>query len=76
MVSDNCLRDAEMGYDMVEEELSSGDTVSIICGHCLGPFSEVVDCDDDIAMLPSRVRVTFHGINSPFRKWTNCNDWV
>lgn len=63
-----------MGYDMVEEELSSSGIVSIICGHHLSPFSEVVDDNDDIAMPPSRVRVTCHEIDSQFSKRENGND--
>lgn len=66
MVSYNGLRNAKMHYDVVEEELSSSDTVSIICGHHLGPFSEVVDNDDNIVMPPSRAMVTCHEVYAPF----------
>ena len=50
MVSYNGLRNNKTCYDMVEEVLSSSDTVNIVCGHLLKPFSEVVDDDDNIAM--------------------------
>lgn len=76
LISDNGLRDAKMGYNMFKEELSSSDIVSIICGHHLGPFSKIVDDDDDIAMSPGRARVTCHEIYAPFSKWSNGNDWV
>lgn len=65
-----------MGYGMVEEELGSNDTIRIICGHHLDPFSKIVDNEDDIAMPPDQVRVTCHEIYAPFRKWANDNDWV
>ena len=51
MISDNGLRDAKTSHYMVKEELSNSDTVSIICGHHLGPFSKIVDDDDDIAIV-------------------------
>lgn len=50
MVSENGLRDIKTRHDMVEEELSCSDSVIIICGDHLNPFSEVVNGEDDIAM--------------------------
>lgn len=68
MISDDGLRDAKTGYDMVKEKLSNNDTVIIICGHHLDPFSKIVNNNDDIAMPPRRVRVTCHETYAPFSK--------
>lgn len=71
MISDNGLMDIKTGYDMVNEEMSSNDTINILCGHRLNPFSKIVDGDDDIVMTLGRARVTCHEIYAPFRKWAN-----
>ena len=66
MVSHDILRDTKTCYDVVKNELSSSNTVNIVCGHHLGPFCKIVNDNDDITMPPDRVRVTCHEINAPF----------
>jgi len=73
MVTYNGLRNANTHYDMVDEELSNNDTVSVRCLDHLGPFSEVVDDEDNIAMPPGRVRVICHEVYAPFSEWANGN---
>lgn len=76
MVSDDGLRDTKLSYDVIKKELNHKFIVSIICGHHIGPFSEIIDNDDDITMPPDRARVTFHEVNTPFYKVLDSNNWV
>lgn len=76
MVSDDGLKDTKSSYDMIKKELSCSFTFEIICGHRLGPFSEIIDSDDDITMPSDWASITCHEINTPFGKGSNNNNWV
>lgn len=50
MISNDGLRDTKSSCKMVENELSGSFAVNIRCGHHLGPFSEIINDDNDITM--------------------------
>ena len=59
---------------MVKEKEGCGGCRIIECWHSFGPFSEIVNFHDDIFVVTSRRRSTFHKVNGPFTKRISCDD--
>jgi len=52
MINNDGLRDTKSSYDMVKKKLSGSFNVNVTCGYRLGPFSKIINDDDDITMTP------------------------
>ena len=59
---------------MVKEKEGCGGCRIVECWHSFGPFSEIVNCHDDIFVVTNRWRSTFHKVNGPFTKRTSYDD--
>ena len=58
---------------MVEEEACCCFTFAIKFGHFLGPFSEVINCHNDLFMTVGRDKVDCHEVDFPFVEGTDCD---
>ena len=52
MVSNNCLWDTKPSYNVIEYENCSCFAACVECRHRLGPFSKIINREDDIRMPP------------------------
>src|SRR5271168_429768 len=73
MISNDCLWDTKPSDNMIENENRRCSTICLKCRHRLGPFSKIINCEDDICMPPGRVRVTSYEVDTPFGERTNEN---
>lgn len=60
---------------MVEEEKSYRLNLFVECRHSLD-IGEVINDDDNVIMVITRGRPTFHEIDPPFAKGIDCDDRV
>src|SRR6202034_2869716 len=74
MISDDCLRDTKPSDNMIENENCRCSTICLKCRHRLGPFSKIINREDDIRMPPGRVRVTSDEVDTPFAEGPDGND--
>src|SRR6202140_116297 len=73
MISNDCLWDTKPSDNMIENENCRCSTICLKCRHRLGPFSKIINREDDIRMPPGRVRVTSDEVDTPFGEWTDGN---
>ena len=73
MVSNDRLWDTKPSDNMIENENRRCSTICLKRRHRLGPFSKIINREDDIRMPPSRVRVTSDEVDTPFGEWTDGN---
>jgi hypothetical protein len=71
VISDDSLVNTKTSYDVIKKKQGCSLSSIVECRHRLGPFRKVINDYNDVTMPPSRVRVTCHEIDAPFRKRTN-----
>ena len=74
MVGDQFFWNFESSNDVVKEKEGCGGCRIVECWHRFGPFSEIVNRHDDIFMVTSRWRSTFHEVDGPLTKRINCDE--
>ena len=73
MVSNDRLWDTKPSNNVIENENCCCFAICLECRHRLGPFSKIINHEDDIFMPPGSVRVTSYKIDTPFGERTDGN---
>ena len=59
---------------MVKEKEGGSGCRILECRHSFSPFGEIINCLDDVFVVTSGGRATFHKVNGPFPKRASCDD--
>jgi hypothetical protein len=65
-----------VGDDVVEEKTCYSFSGVFEGGYSFSPFSEIIDCHDDVFVSIARWQVANHEVYAPFAKGARSNDWV
>jgi hypothetical protein len=76
MISYDSLRYFELSDDVVKHKKFTNVAIVKKSRHSLSQFSEIINDNDDLNVLPGQGRITLHKIDSPFFKGANDNNGI
>jgi hypothetical protein len=67
---------SKVGYDVVNEKTRCSVSGVVESGHSFGPFSEVINGDNNVFVTIAGGGITSHKVDAPFTKRAGSNDRV